>query len=88
MHVHAYADAQMQVFHHAEKAMCFLLHCYLEEKPLWEIAKSASNGNKNSQSNQLYPITLRDLDSLQKDENIRYIFQLPIVSTKGETSGV
>ena len=31
---------------------------------------------------------IASIDFLQNDENIRYILQIPIVSTRGETSGV
>ena len=46
------------------------------------------------QSTQLYPniplqmTKVRDLDFLQNDKNIIYSLQIPIVSTRGETSGV
>ena len=69
--------------------------CHLEEKALWKIAKPVANGNKTSQSTKSYPYTcpfqlikLRNLDFLQNDENIIYSLQIPISSSRGETSGV
>ena len=66
--------------------MCFMLCCHLEQKALWKIARSASNGNKNSQSTQPYPNTcpfqitkVRDLDFLQNYENMIYSLQITIV---------
>ena len=63
--------------------------------PGLKIAKPASNGNKTSQSTQPYPNTcplqitkVRDLDFLQNYENSLYSLQIPISSSRGETSEV
>ena len=34
--------------------VCFLLHCHLDEKALWQIAKSPPNGNQRNQPSLLY----------------------------------
>ena len=34
--------------------MCFLLHCHLDEKAPWQIAKSPPNGNLRNQPSLLY----------------------------------
>ena len=70
---------------HDADADAFLLRCHLEERAPWQIARSASNGNENSQSSQPNPNTcpfqiakVRDLDFLQNDEIIIYICKYPL----------